>query len=712
MISIHGLIRGERLELGRDADTGGQTKYVVELARAVAERDDIAGVDLLTRLVDDPQVDDSYRKSEEIIGDRARIIRIEAGPAEYLPKEQLWDHLDAFVDNTIAFFHQQDRYPDLLHSHYADAGYVGSRLAHVLGIPLVHTGHSLGRIKRARLIAAGLNSRQVDERYAMHRRIQAEELTLASAERVITSTRQEIEQQYERYDFYQPDQMRVIPPGTDLERFHPPRGDETDSPIAADIERFLRKPEKPMVLALSRPDARKNIPALVTAFGQSAKLREFANLVIVAGNRDDIEDLDGGTRDVFEEILRTVDRYDLYGSVAYPKHHASEDVPTVYRLAASTHGVFVNPALTEPFGLTLIEAAASGLPIVATEDGGPRDIVENCRNGVLVNPLDATDIARGIEQVLLDRDEWRSRVQSGLEGVRRHYSWKAHAESYLEVVRPIAEKISEPLYRQPAMERTSVYHDRALFTDLDQNLLGALESLPAFISLCRDHRKVTAFGIATGRRLDSALSVMKKHSIPLPDILITSGGTEIYYAPKLTLDRAWTRHIERNWTPSAVRRVLEEVDGLLLQPKSEQSRFKISYYIDPEKSPSVDEINRMLLQEDLMVNVIMSFGQFLDVLPIRASKGLALRHVAATREIELDRILVAGGSGADEDMMRGNTLAVVVGNRHHEELSALSEIERIYFAKAPGAAGIMEAIEFYDFFGSCQVASGKGSSRT
>ena len=139
----------------------------------------------------------------------------------------------------------------------------------------------------------------------------------------------------------------------------------------------------------------------------------------------------------------------------------------------------------------------------------------------------------------------------------------------------------------------------------------------------------------------------------------------------------------------------------MLQPKQEQSRFKISYYIDPEKAPPLEEINRLLHQEELVVNSIMSFGQFLDIMPIRASK--ALRYVAATWEVPLNHILVAGGSGADEDMMRGNTLAVVVGNRHHEELSKLEDLESIYFADKDGAGGILEALEYYDFFRSCHV---------
>ena len=95
----------------------------------------------------------------------------------------------------------------------------------------------------------------------------------------------------------------------------------------------------------------------------------------------------------FSRCLRLIDRYDLYGSVAYPKQHSSEDIAEVYRLAAARRGVFVNPALTEPFGLTLIEAAASGLPIVATNDGGPQEIVRICNNGVLIDPLDAEALA-------------------------------------------------------------------------------------------------------------------------------------------------------------------------------------------------------------------------------------------------------------------------------------------------------------------------------
>ncbi|MFW2373898.1 MAG: HAD family hydrolase, partial [Gammaproteobacteria bacterium] len=152
-----------------------------------------------------------------------------------------------------------------------------------------------------------------------------------------------------------------------------------------------------------------------------------------------------------------------------------------------------------------------------------------------------------------------------------------------------------------------------------------------------------------------------------------------------------------------VRSILNDLPGLRLQPKVEQSRYKISYYYDAAKAPEVDEIRQLLSQQEQTVNVVFSFGQYLDIVPVRASKGLALRWYAEQWDIPLGNILAAGGSGADEDMMRGNTLAVLVANRHNEELSDLIELDRVYYAKQPYAAGILEAIEHYDFFQSCKV---------
>ena len=699
LISPHGLIRGENLELGRDADTGGQTKYVVELARALAERTEVGRVDLLTRRVIDPNLSSDYGEPVEAISEKASIIRIECGEPGYLPKEQLWNSLEAFSDNALTYIHEQSQMPHIIHSHYADAGYIGTHLSSLLGVPLVHTGHSLGRSKRKRLLASGVSREEIETAYNMSRRIDAEEKTLGAASRVVVSTNQEIEEQYAVYDYYQPGQMRVVPPGTDLEKFYPPTGDEPKSHIASELNRFLIDPDKPIILALSRPDPRKNITALVEAYGQSPKLQKLANLVVIAGNRDDISDMDAGAQEVLTSILLTIDQYDLYGKVAFPKHHKADEVSQLYRLTALSKGIFINPALTEPFGLTLIEAAACGAPIVATEDGGPIDIIGNCENGLLIDPLDREAIADALISLLENRNDWEAYARNGIKGVKLHYSWQAHVEKYLDIIRPLIEQ-TVPIRRMELSRRPVIYRDAAIITDLDQNLLGDLESLADFTAMMKEHRKQVSFAIATGRNLESALRVIRKHKIPQPDLLITSLGTGIYYAPHLTRDSVWTRHINHHWQRQALVELLADIPGLEMQPKGNQTPHKISYYIDPAVAPDIQEINRFLLQHEQSVNVIFSHGQFLDVLPYRASKGFALRWAAEQLGIALENMLVAGGSGADEDMMRGNTRAVVVGNRHDEELSELADIENIYFAERPFAAGIIEAAEHYDFFNS------------
>jgi sucrose-phosphate synthase len=266
----------------------------------------------------------------------------------------------------------------------------------------------------------------------------------------------------------------------------------------------------------------------------------------------------------------------------------------------------------------------------------------------------------------------------------------------LRKIEPLSQH-REHLPKTPPVAKTGRYRKLAIFTAIDNTLLGDSEGLEQFVKLIREKRKKFLFGIATGRRLDSVLAILKMHRIPMPDILITSLGTEIYYAPQLIADIAWTYHIDHLWMPQALRRIISGLPGLTPQAKSEQSRFKISYFYDSNIAPPMEEILAILRQEELPVNPTLSFGQFFDIVPARASKGQALRYIARQWNIPLERILVTGGSGGDEDMLRGNTLGVVVANRHCEELSILGDTEHVYFAQRPHAWGILEAVEHYDF---------------
>ncbi|XP_065849699.1 probable sucrose-phosphate synthase 1 [Euphorbia lathyris] len=492
LISLHGLIRGENMELGRDSDTGGQVKYVVELARALGSMPGVYRVDLLTRQVSAPDVDWSYAEPTEMLNpinydnsmqelgesSGAYIIRLPMGPPDkYIQKELLWPYIPEFVDRAISHIIQMSKvlgeqigngnpvWPAAIHGHYADAGDSAALLSGALNVPMIFTGHSLGRDKLEQLLKQGWQSREeINKTYKIMRRIEAEELTLDASEIIITSTRQEIEEQWRLYDGFDPvlerklrarikrgvschgrfmPRMVVMPPGMEFHHIIPHDGDSDgeaersednpsshDPTIWSEIMRFFSNPRKPMILALARPDPKKNITTLVKAFGECRPLRELANLTLVMGNRDDIDEMSGANAAYLLSILKLIDKYDLYGQVAYPKHHKQSDVPDIYRLAARTKGVFINPAFIEPFGLTLIEAAAHGLPIVATKNGGPVDIHRVLDNGLLVDPHEQQSIADALLKLVSDKQLWARCRQNGLKNIHL-FSWTEHCKTYL-----------------------------------------------------------------------------------------------------------------------------------------------------------------------------------------------------------------------------------------------------------------------------------------
>ncbi len=696
LISLHGLIRADEPELGRDADTGGQVKYVLELAAELARKPNVRAVELLTRQIIDERVDESYARVEEPIAEKAKIVRIPFGPKRYLRKEALWPYVEVFVDQTLSHF-RRSGLPDVIHGHYADAGLAGAQLARLLHIPYVFTGHSLGRVKRERLSHGKASPESLEKKYHFKTRVEAEELALETAAMVVASTSQEVEQQYELYDHYVPDRMEVIPPGVDLSSFRPPKEEDEVPPIAAEVARFLRDPAKPMIFAMARPDERKNLEMLVRVYGESERLREVANLVLVMGARDDLREIEKAQRNVLLNVLTLIDVYDLYGSVAYPKAHQPSDVPDLYRLAAQNRGVFVNPAMTEPFGLTLLEAAGSGLPIVATNDGGPRDIVANCENGLLVDPFDPKEIEHGLLRVLTEPKEWDRWSENGLKGAHAHYSWSTHADRYLRDVTDIVEHSETPVLADVATHRRRRLpeFDRLIVTDLDNTLTGDDEALRELLDRI-DRAEHCGFGIATGRRLDDALEVIEKLGLPRPDVLDTSVGTELHYGESLTDDLSWRKQIGHHWRPDEIRDLLGEVEGLFLQTEKEQSEFKISYTRDAEVAPSIAAIRRMLREAGLRAKLVFSLGMYLDVIPVRGGSELSMRHLLYKWGFTPEQVLVAGDSGNDEGMLKGRTLGVVVGN-HGPELEPLRRWPRVYFAEGHHARGILEGIDYYQF---------------
>jgi sucrose-phosphate synthase len=301
LFSIHGLIRGDDPELGRDADTGGQVKYVLELARCLGAHPAVARVDLFTRLIQDKTVAAIYSQKIEPLSAKARIVRIQCGGRRYIRKELLWPHLDEFVDKTLKFIKiEAGRVPDVFHGHYADGGYVARELASIFGAPFLFTGHSMGRHKKGKLLADGLDPEEINRRYHIDYRIEVEEKVIRDAEQVITSTAHEIDKQYALYDNFAAGSFNIIPPGIDVETFHPYYYAQLDVEseseasrqarllLLNELNRFWVAPDKPFILAICRPDQRKNISGLITAYAEDKELQAIANLAIFAGIRKDI----------------------------------------------------------------------------------------------------------------------------------------------------------------------------------------------------------------------------------------------------------------------------------------------------------------------------------------------------------------------------------------------------------------------------------------
>ena len=430
----------------------------------------------------------------------------------------------------------------------------------------VHTGHSLGRDKLRKLLDDGVSKEDIEKRYKLSHRIEVEEEIIYLANLIVTSTHQEIKNQYGDYENSSPEKFRVIPPGVDIERFYPynariPLDEETSMlirTISTKLLTFFVHIDKPLIFTVCRPDKRKNISGLITAYGEDKELQKKANLAIFAGIRTDIQTMPDNEREVLTDILLLMDKYNLYGKMAIPKRHDTQnEVPELYRISADTGGVFINAALTEPFGLTLIEAASCGVPVVATDDGGPRDIIKNCKNGILVDVSNTKNISKAINKILDEKKLWKKLSENGMKNVRKHYTWKAHVEKYLKEIEKIAgrRKDEEKVFAQVGRKLLDV--GKLIVSDIDHTLLGddnASKRIYSVISKTLIQKLV--FAVATGRTVDSAFNVLKENNVPYPDIIISSVGAEIYYNYKgrLIYSTGWEAHIQHQWNREKIKK--------------------------------------------------------------------------------------------------------------------------------------------------------------
>jgi sucrose-phosphate synthase len=713
LFSPHGLIRFHEPEIGRDKDTGGQVKYVLELLESLSKHPQVRKVDLFTRRIIDKRVSSTYEKEIEVVNEKARVVRMRCGGNTYRQKEALWDYLDEFIDNTIRFIDEEADFPDVVHGHYADGNYIAGQLSEIYCIPFLATGHSLGRNKKNLLLQEGMSAEKIDEKFNMERRIEVEENLLKAADTIIVSTQHIIDTQYALYQNAKAARFKVIAPGVNPDILYPfyrldrpsfkmpVEQEQALYRVNLDIDRFLFNPAKPLILSIGRADKRKNFETIIQSYGQDKELQAMANLAIFAGVRKDIAQMPDDEKDILTNLLLLLDKYDLYGKMAIPKKNDPKlDVPEIYRMAARKKGVFVNATPGENFGLTIIEAASCGLPVVASPTGGPKEILEQCNNGILVDVDDPAAIAEALKKIIADQSLWEKYSANGILATNQLYSWSSFADKYVEVI--------NDLFKEKNNNAGNFVHKTAygiklanaevfIVSDLDGTLVEGSDSqgLQEFTRWIEDNSDKVVFGIASGRNRYITEQAFKEYDLPKPDILICSAGSEIFYTDKFIPDRGWESHIDHQWKRNDLQVALSKFPGLRLQGNDAQWPFKLSYYVDDNfNEDAMANLYKYLDDNKLRARVLLTENRLLDLLPFRASKGSAIRYLSKKWNIPLEHFITAGNSGNDIDMLTGKTKAIVVAN-YSPELEGLKKNKSIYFTKHPLSRGVLEGIHHH-----------------
>ncbi len=665
-LALGGCIKGQKVEYGLTEDTGGHIAYILGEMRALSQHPAITTAEVVTRLFDDPALGAAYAKPREILPCGTILTRIDSGNRRYLAKEALAADREAFVEAFVAELQRRPRLPDVIHAHFADAADVACKVRERLGIPYIYTAHSLAIDK--------LDAVDGLDEIALRSRIAEEDRAIRCADAVVGSSRDECERQLLRYPGASPSRIHRLRPGVQSAE---PAIDR--QPARELVAPFLREPEKPIILAIARPVQKKNLCALVQAYAGNEALQDAANLVVLAGLRNGLTAGEDEQRAVLAELVDTIDRHNLYGKVAYPPRHTQAQVQSLYALAKESGGVFVNPALTEPYGLTLVEAASHGLPVVATQNGGPKDIVAELEHGTLVDPRDTAAIGTAIADLLADREAWIAASRNGRNNVRS-MSWGNYANGIVA----LAQEILAPLAQKPARGQPN----ELLVCDIDNTLTGCQQGAQRFCNYLTRQDKV-GFCVATGRSLIEARRILREWNLPSPRVLITSVGSEIYWHThdSITLDEDYARAIAQDWQPEHIDEVLNGMPGIVHQTTVEQRRWKRSYFTN---SPDAAErVKSRLAEAGLPARVIHSHGRLLDVLPTNAGKGAAVRHVARKMRVPPERIVAVGDSGNDLDMLKQSRNAVLVNN-YDADLTSIAKAPNVYVARRSHAGGAME----------------------
>jgi sucrose synthase len=190
---------------------------------------------------------------------------------------------------------------------------------------------------------------------------------------------------------------------------------------------------------MARFDKIKNITGLIQAFGMSEKLRARCNLIFAAGSIHVEKSSDIEERNEISKAYDLIEHFNLHGNVRWLPSINKLETGEVYRIIADHGGIFVQPALFEAFGLTIIEAMASGLPTFAPKFGGPLEIIEYGVSGFLMNTSKPELIQASLEQFLercqKEPDYWKTVSENGIQRVTKHFNWRSYSQRLINLTK-------------------------------------------------------------------------------------------------------------------------------------------------------------------------------------------------------------------------------------------------------------------------------------
>jgi mannosylfructose-phosphate synthase len=405
MLSIHGYV-GAEPELGKP-DTGGQVVYVLELAKRFSRLG--RRVDLVTRRFENqPEIDE--------VNENFRIWRIPFGGRKFIRKEDMHDYLGDFVTNFLSAVRNRGVQYDVAHSHYWDAGWAGQKIAEELGIPHVHTPHSLGWWKK-RNMGSEMDEQDMEKQYRFEERIREEFLVYQTCDHVIATTEPQTEILQEQYNVLER-HITVIPPGMDENRFSPVRQQER----AGLRQRYDLQAHD--VLTVGRMAANKGYDLLIQSMPTLIELVPDSRLIAAVGSEDSRRDEEG-----IAELKTVAEQAGVADKVVWVQYIPDEDLANYYRASS----VFALSSRYEPFGMAAVEAMACGTPTVVTVHGGLFELIDFGNQALFADPNRPVEYGTMLAIPMLYPALANELSIEGARFARRNFGWTGIAKRILSI---------------------------------------------------------------------------------------------------------------------------------------------------------------------------------------------------------------------------------------------------------------------------------------